>query len=140
MPSGKLTTQHHTYPINPDIKENPKFSMKIVKDKIEISELKEMAEKMHDNLVKVMVDVEKEIIAVDAGLHADLMEFLIEKENSEPENIWGINIFPDKYGDDLIEFDSMMNIKPALGNRTRGVDDESIRIKITQIVNKLIVK
>lgn len=114
--------------------------MKIVKDKIEIYELKEMAKKMHDNLVKAMVDVEKEIMAVDAGLHADLMEFLIEEENSEPKNIWGINIFPDKSGEDLIEFDSMMNIKPAFGNRTRGVDDENIRKKITEIVNKLIIE
>ena len=114
--------------------------MKIIKDKIEISELKEMAKKMHDNLVKAMVDVEKEVMAVDAGLHADLMEFLIEKENSEPKNVWGINIFPDKNGEDMIEFDSMMNIKPALGNRTRGVDDENTRKKIIDIVNKLIVK
>jgi hypothetical protein len=114
--------------------------MKIVKDKIEISELREMAKKMHDNLVKAMVDIEKEIIAVDAGLHADLMEFLIEKENSETKNIWGINIFPDKGGEDLIEFDSMMNIKPAFGNRTRGIDDEGTREKITEIVNNLIIK
>ena len=114
--------------------------MKIIKDKIEVPELKEMAKKMHDNLVKAMVDVEKEIMAVDAGLHADLMESLIEEENSEPKNIWGINIFPDKIGDDLIEFDSMMNIKPAFGNRTRGVDDEKIRKEIIRIVYKLIVK
>jgi len=109
-------------------------------DKIGTSELKEMAKKMHDNLVKAMVDVEKEIMAVDAGLHADLMEFLIEEESSEPKNIWGINIFPDKAGEALIEFDSMMNIKPALGNKTRGVDDEDIRRKITEIVNKLIIR
>lgn len=114
--------------------------MKIVKDKIETLELKEMAKKMHDNLVKAMVDVEKEIMAVDGGLHADLMELLIEKENSEPKDIWGINIFPDKNREDLIEFDSMMNIKPAFGNRTRGVDEENIRKKITAIVNKLVVK
>ena len=79
-----------------------------------------------------MVDVEKEIMAVDAGLHADLMGSLIEEENSEPKNVWGINIFPDKNGEDLIEFDSMMNIKPAFGNRTRGVDDENTRKKITE--------
>lgn len=114
--------------------------MKIVKDKIAIPELKEMAKKMHDNLVKAMVDVKKEIMAVDAGLHADLMEFLIEEENSEPKDVWGINIFPDKIGDDLIEFDSMMNVKPAFNNRTRGVDDENTRKKITDIINKLIVK
>ena len=114
--------------------------MKIIKDKISIPELKEMAKKMHDNLVKAMVDVEKKIMAVDAGLHADLMEFLIETENSEPKNVWGINIFPDKTGEELIEFDSMMNIKPAFNNRTRGVDDADTREKITDIVNKLIIK
>jgi len=114
--------------------------MKIIKDKIETSELKEMAKKMHDNLVKAMVDVEKEIMAVDAGLHADLMESLIEEENSEPKNVWGINIFPDKIGDDLIEFDSMMNVKPAFNNRTRGVDDPNTRKRITEIIDKLIVK
>ena len=112
--------------------------MKIVKDKIEIGELKEMAKKMHDNLVKVMVDVEKKIMAVDAGLHADLMQHLIEQENSEPKNLWGINIFPDKTGDDFIEFDSMMNIKPAFGNRTRGVEDENIRKEIISIVKNLV--
>ena len=122
------------------IKDHPSPRASEWQDKIEISELKEMAKKMHDNLVKAMVDIEKEIIAVDAGLHADLLEFLIEEENSEPKNVWGINIFPDKTGEDLIEFDSMMNIKPAFNNRTRGVDDENTRKKIMDIVNKLIVE
>ena len=108
--------------------------MKIIKEKITIAELKEMSGNMSGGLVKAMVDVEKEIMAVDAGLHADLMEFLIEKENSEPKDVWGINIFPDKSGYDLIEFDSMMNIKPAFENRTRGVDDENTRKKIIKIV------
>ena len=114
--------------------------MKIVKDKVSILELREMAKKMHDNLVKAMVDVEKRIIAIDAGLHADLMQYLIEQENSEPKNLWGINMFSDKHGDDFIEFDSMMNIKPALGNKTRGVDDESIRKEIRSIINTLVAR
>ena len=113
--------------------------MKIVKDKIKIVELKEMSEKMFGNLVKAMVDIEKSFMAVDAPMHADLLEYLMEQENSEPINLWGINIYPEKVGDDFIEFDSMMNIKPAFGNRTRGVDDENIRKKITEIVNKLII-
>ena len=121
-------------------RKNKFYCMKIIKDSIQISELKEMSKKMYDNLVKAMVDVEKEVMAVDAGLHADLMEFLIETENSEPKNVWGINIFPDKSSEDLIEFDSMMNIKPAFGNRTRGVDNENIRKKIIEITNRLIVK
>jgi hypothetical protein len=114
--------------------------MKIVKDKIEIAELKEMSEKMFGNLVKAMVDIEKEIIAVDAPMHADLLEFLMEQENSEPINLWGINIYPEKSGDDFIEFDSIMNLKPAQGNKSRGIEDEKIREKIIKIVDKLVKK
>ena len=114
--------------------------MEIIKDKIEITDLKEMSEKMFGNMVKAMVDVEKEIIAVDAPMHSDLLEFLIAKENSEPINLWGINIYPEKVGDDFIEFDSMMNLKPALGNKTRGIEKEETRRKIIEIINKLVKK
>jgi len=114
--------------------------MKIVKDKISIVELEEMAKKMFGNLVKAVIDVEKEIMAVDCELHSDAQEFLIEKEGSESRNIWGINIYPEKNGDELIEFDSMINLKPAFNNRIRGVDSEEIRKKIIGTVNKLIQK
>jgi hypothetical protein len=113
--------------------------MKVIKEKIEIGELKEMSEKMFGNLVKVMIDVEKEIMAVDAPMHSDLLEFLMEKENCEPKDLWGINIYPEKFGfgNDFIEFDSMMNFKPGLGNKSRGIEDEKIREKIIEIVKKL---
>jgi len=111
--------------------------MKIVKDKIEIAELEEMAKKMFGNLVKAMVDIEKNIMAVDAPMHADLLEFLMEQENCEPKNLWGINIYPEKSGEDFVEFDSIMNLKPALGNKTRGVESEETRKKIIGIVKKL---
>ncbi|MCX6765160.1 MAG: DUF5674 family protein [Candidatus Nealsonbacteria bacterium] len=114
--------------------------MKIVKDKISTAELEEMAKKMFGNLVKAAVDIEKEIMAVDCELHSDAQEFLIEKEGSEPKNIWGINIYPEKSGDEFIEFDSMINLKPAFNNRTRGVDNGGIKNKIIAITNKLIQK
>lgn len=110
--------------------------MKIIKDKITITELKEMAAAFSGVFVKAVVDIEKEIMAVDAELHADLRELLLEKENSEHKNIWGINLYPEKIGDDFIEFDSMVNIKPSFGNRTRGVDNLEIREKIKSIVKK----
>jgi len=112
--------------------------MKVVKDKIEVSELEEMAKKMFGGLVKVMVDVEKKIIAVDAPMHADLLDLLIESENSEPKDLWGINVYPEKAGEDFVEFDSMMNLKPGLGNKTRGVDSEETRKKIIEIISKLV--
>lgn len=117
-----------------------KNNMKIVKDKIEIAELKEMTKRMFDNLVKSVVDIDKEIMAIDAEMHVDLEQFLIEQENSEPKNLWGINIWPDKTGEEFIEFDSMINLKPGWGNRTRGVDNPEIKERIIKIVEKLIKK
>jgi hypothetical protein len=112
--------------------------MKIIKDKIKITELKEMSKKMFGSLVKAVVDIEKEIMAIDAELHIDLEQFLIETENCEPKNLWGINIYPEIEDMNRIEFDSMINLKPAWGNRTRGVDNVEIRDKIIKITEKLI--
>ena len=111
--------------------------MKIVNDKISTKELKKMAKKMFDNLVKAVVDIEKEKMAVDAPMHADEEAELIET-GSKQENLWGINIYPDLKDDDFIEFDSMINLKPAFDNRTRGIESSEIREKIIKIVNNLV--
>jgi len=111
--------------------------MKILTEKIKLSELKEMADAMLGNLVKAVIDIEKEIMAIDAELHSD-EEALLIKEGSRQDDIWGINIYPDLPVDERIEFDSMINLRPRLGNRTRGVDNPEIQIKIKSIVNKLI--
>jgi hypothetical protein len=108
-------------------------------NKISISELKEMAKKMFGNLVKAVVDVEKGIMAINGELHADEQVLLLEK-GSKQQNIWGINLYPDKTGDDFIEFDSVTNIRPLQQNRSRGVENEETRRKISEIVNKLILK
>jgi len=98
-----------------------------------------MAKKMFDGLVKAVVDIEKEIMAVDAEMHADEEASLL-KDGSAQQNLWGINIYPDKSEQDMIEFDSMINIRPWQNNRSRGVDDSKIKEKIVQIVDKLIKK
>lgn len=113
--------------------------MKIITDKITIAELVALAEKMFGNLVKAVVDVQKEIMAVDAELHVDLETRLLAN-GSKQENLWGINLYPEMSGQDFIEFDSMINLKPAQGNRTRGVESPEIQEKIRQIVNKIVIK
>lgn len=52
----------------------------------------------------------------------------------------GINLYPEMTGDDFIEFDSMINIRPAENNRSRGVENEEMQNKILAIVNKLVTK
>lgn len=111
--------------------------MKIITKKIKLSELKDMTALMLGNLIKAVVDIKKEIMVVDAELHSD-EEALLLKEGSRQQDIWGINIYPDLPADQRIEFDSMINLRPRLGNRTRGIEDPEIRYKIQLIVNRLI--
>jgi len=98
-----------------------------------------MAPRMFGNLVKAVVDVEKRIMAVDAEMHADEEQALMEN-GSVQKDLWGINIYPDIKNDNWIEFDSMINLRPSQNNRSRGIESEEIRKKIIDIVDKLIIK
>ncbi len=111
--------------------------VKIINEPVSLADLKAMAQGGFGNLVKAVVDVDREIIAVDGELHADEEALLLEN-GSRQRNLWGINIYPELEGADRIEFDSMINIRPAQGNRSRGVDNMEIREKIIQVVHKLI--
>ncbi len=113
--------------------------MKIIEDSIKLTELEEMAKNMFGNFVKAVVDVEQRIMAVDAELHADLEALLLER-GSKQENLWGINFYPELSGEDFVEFDSMINIKPRQENRSRNVENQGVRDKIISIVNKLVTK
>ncbi|NQU74370.1 MAG: hypothetical protein HQ547_06670 [Candidatus Omnitrophica bacterium] len=112
--------------------------MKIIKEKITLDELKRMSA-MFGNMVKAVVDVDRNLIAVDAELHSDLEALLLE-DGSQQKGLWGINFYPEMRGDDFIEFDSMINMRPSQGNKSRGVDNEQTKKKIIEIVNKRINK
>ena len=93
---------------------------------------------MFDGLVKAVVDIKKEMLIVDAQMHADEEKELLE-QGSKQEDLWGINLYPEKYNTvDFIEFDSMINLRPWQNNRSRGVDDPKIQKQIIALVAKKI--
>ena len=107
--------------------------MKLVDKKISLDELKKMSARIFGGLVKAVVDVKKEIMAVDASMHADEESFLLQN-GSQQDDLWGINLYPEYYGKvKFLEFDSMINIRPRQGNRSRGVENEEIRNKIARL-------
>lgn len=115
--------------------------MKIVRSGAVITkhELQEMAEAMFGNLVKAVVDVEQGVVALGGELHADEETLLLEN-GSQPEHLWGINLYPAKRAAEWIEFDSVINLKPAQGNRSRDIEDAKIRKKIVAIIERLVRK
>ncbi|MHB8782848.1 MAG: DUF5674 family protein [Desulfobacteria bacterium] len=106
-------------------------------DPITLAEIKEMAVAMFGDMVKAVVDVERRIMVVDAELHADEEAALLER-GSRQADLWGINLYPDMPGDDFVEFDSMINLRPARGNRSRGVEDPALRERIIAVVDALV--
>jgi len=116
------------------------MEIKIVKDSITKKELLDIAKKQFGDLVKAIVDVKQRIMAVGGDMHADEEVVLMEREGSKRENTWGINLYPEKSGGELIEFDSIINLKPSFGNRSRGIDNPEIKEKIRNIVEKLVLQ
>ncbi|MEK6727178.1 MAG: DUF5674 family protein [Candidatus Omnitrophota bacterium] len=113
--------------------------MKIVIETLSLDELKQMAASTFGDLVKAVIDTDRELIAVDAELHSDL-EALLLADGSKQKNLWGINLYPEIQGDDFVGFDSMINMRPSQGNRSRGIEDAGIRKKIIAIAAKRIKK
>lgn len=100
-------------------------------------ELEEISKKRFGDMVKAVVDIERAIMALGGELHADEEAILLD-DGSQQQHLWGINIYHALPRDQWIEFDSMINIRPTQGNRSKGIDDDQIRKKIVEIVNRFI--
>ena len=113
------------------------MDIKIIESSISREEVARLAASQFVYMVKAVVDIEKGIMAIGGELHADA-EALLAERGSKSNNMWGINLYPEKSADGWIEFDSMINLKPILNNRSRDVENIDTRNKIREIINKLI--
>jgi hypothetical protein len=114
--------------------------MKLVERSNPISraELSSMSAMMFGDMVKAVVDIKRGVMAVDAELHSDEEAFLLERGSAQ-EDLWGINLYPALHGSDFVEFDSVINLRPSKGNRSRGVEDRTVRERILEIVGSTVV-
>ena len=112
--------------------------MRILDKPVSREELNSIAGDMFGDMVKGVVDVRLELLSIDAELHSDLEAMLLDN-GSQQNDLWGINLYPSLEGDDFLEFDSMINMRPSQGNMSRGVEDEAIRGMIAGVVNRWVV-
>ena len=113
------------------------MTIQIVREPITPDELCSLAHGQFGDFVKAVVDVRLGVMAIGGELHADEEALLLEQASRQVD-LWGINIYPDRVGTDRIEFDSMINIRPSQGNRSRSVEDPAIRQQIVNVVTGLI--
>jgi len=114
------------------------MDIRIIKDKVSKNELPDIAKEFYVNMVKGAVDVENEIMALGGEYHVDANMVLIEHD-SRQDNIWGFNLYLEKESDDWIEYVSLINIRPADGNRSMFIENKQLRDKIKEIINKKII-
>jgi hypothetical protein len=113
------------------------MDIRIIRTAIATNELRELAKQQFGDFVKVVVDVERGIMAIGGELHADEEAMLLD-EGSMQRNLWGINVYPDLPSEQWIEYDSMINVRPSQGNRSRNVEDAAVRKKIASVVMRLV--
>ena len=109
----------------------------VVRDAVTLHELRSRAREQFGEMVKAVVDVEQGIMAIGGELHADEEAILLD-QGSRQSDLWGINLYPDSAGAERVEFDSMINVRPGQGNRSRTVEDPARRERIQEIVSRLI--
>lgn len=85
------------------------------------------------SFVKVAVDVEQRVIAAGCELHIDCMEELLTS-GSLPRDIWGANVYPQ---DKTIDFVSLINIRPAQGNRSMEIEDPVLKKRVEDVIRSL---
>jgi hypothetical protein len=113
--------------------------MKIIRNPTNISELWESKQSDFQEMLKIVVDVERELVAIDAELHADLESLLLE-DGSNQKDIWGANVYPERTGEDFLEYTAFINIRPSQNNKSMEITDQKIQDKVKEITTRLLLK
>lgn len=106
-------------------------------EQVSMDSLRQIAAERFGDMIKAVVDLTRGIMIIDADLHSDEEAELLAT-GSKQQDLWGINLYPELSPEDWLEFDSMINLRPSFGNRSRNVDDPSIRKQIRDVVGRLV--
>ncbi|MDP6114698.1 MAG: DUF5674 family protein [Planctomycetota bacterium] len=100
-------------------------------------ELAAMLETFFEHMIKYVVDVRREVVAIGGELHADAEQLLLESGSSQSD-LWGANYLPGEGAEECIEYTALINIRPSQNNRSMDVCDPEIRDAIRRLTFKLI--
>jgi len=105
----------------------------ILNSKATDDEIKQISEHF-DGYVKVVVDVEREILCAGADRHVDEEQMLLEN-GSKQSNLWGGGLDIET---GQIDYNSMINLRPNQENPSRDILSTEIRKKFDEVVNKIL--
>jgi hypothetical protein len=105
----------------------------LLQEKSTVEQMQEMLRE-YESMVKIVVDVRRKILAGGGEMHADCETVLLE-HGSEQDDLWGANWYP---REERIAFESLINIRPRLGNRGIVIQDESIRRQVEDVTRQIL--
>jgi hypothetical protein len=106
----------------------------IIRQPVTSDQLAQMSEAFGDTLIKLAVDVEREILAGGGELHADCEAALLQ-DGSQQNSIWGADWYPLER---QVGFESLINIRPRQQNFTLEIQDPALRSQIEAVVRRLL--
>jgi hypothetical protein len=112
------------------------MDIEIIHEKTTPERVREHAQATFGDMVKVVVDIERGRMAIGGELHADAEAALLN-DGSKQADLWGANIIMEKPPGENIEYNSLINIRPSQGNRSRDIQDAAIRDRVRAVLARL---
>jgi hypothetical protein len=105
--------------------------------RIDPAELRRLVELFFDDMVKYVVDVGRGVVAVGGEMHADAEQVLLD-DGARQADLWGANYYPGRGREECIEYTSLINIRPAQGNRSMEIQDPAVRERVRELTFALL--
>lgn len=105
----------------------------ILTEKASVDQIHAMTE-VYSGMIKIVVDVRRRMLAGGGEMHADCESALLE-QGSEQDDLWGANWYPEEQ---QIEYESLINIRPRMGNRSIVIQDEGLRQMVASVTQQIL--
>ena len=109
----------------------------VVERPIERSELARLVSAYFGDMVKIVVDVRREVVAVGGELHADAEQLLLA-QGSRQVDLWGANYYPGRGVEGCLEYTALINIRPSQGNPSMEIQEAQTRVSVRSLVGRLV--
>jgi hypothetical protein len=90
--------------------------------------------KEYETMIKIVVDIRRRVLAGGGEMHSDCEAVLLD-DGSEQDDLWGANWYP---ASQEIIFESLINIRPRLGNRSILIQSEELRQKVESVAIEIL--
>src|SRR6266498_3924279 len=105
----------------------------LLNEKATPAQIQEMLER-YENMIKIVVDIRRRVLSGGGEMHADCESILLD-DGSEQDDLWGANWYPNEQ---RIEFESLINIRPRMGNRNILIQDQNLRRQVEAVTREML--